>query len=463
MNKIKAFFKLEENGTTVSKEFIAGLTTFFAMVYIIFVNPTILGAAGMNTSAVFLATILATIIGTLVMGLFANVPYAVAPGMGLNAFFTYTVVLGMGFNWKEGLALVFICGIINIVITVTNIRKAIIKAIPESLQNAIGGGIGLFIAYIGILNVSGINFGSVPEMSNFNNIPFLVTIIGVILTVILLVCKVPGAILIGILATTIIGIPFGVTSISELKFDIAAPFKALPETFLEAFKGFGTLFTENGDFSITRTLLAFLAIFAFSLTDTFDTIGTFIGTGRKTGIFTDKDIELVSTGGSGMNSKMEKALFADSIATSIGALLGTSNTTTYVESSAGIEAGGKTGLTSVFVAILFALCILISPLIGIVPSAATSPALIVVGIMMTSSFKSIEWNDFSVATPAFFTVLMMTLAYNISIGIGLGFILYVVIKAVKGEAKDVHPILWVCTGIFVTYFVLMALHAAEIF
>lgn len=475
MNKINKFFKLSENGTTVSKEFIAGLTTFFAMVYIIFVNPKMLENAGINRDAVLLATIFATVIGTLVMALFANVPYALAPGMGLNAFFTYVVCGSLGFNWKEGLALVFICGIINIIITVTKVRKAIIKAIPVSLQSAIGGGIGLFIAYIGIKNAGWLtftadpgtweNFGGtviadssiVPAIADFNNPGAILAMIGLIITIILLLNKVKGALLLGIIITTLIGIPMGVANVKNIDFNLSIPFKALGETFFAAFNGMGTLFTGG----ISKILISLLAIFAFSLTDTFDTIGTFIGTGRKSGIFNDEDLKAVEES-RGFKTRMEKALFADSIATSIGALLGTSNTTTYVESAAGIEAGGKTGLASVFTAVLFLLCIFIAPIIGIVPGQATAPALIIVGIMMTSSFKDINWHDFAEAIPAFFAAVVMAFAYNISIGIAFGFIFYIIVKVCKKESKEIHPILWGSSALFVLYFVLMALKAAKL-
>ena len=460
MPRLDKFFKLTENNTTFGKELLAGATTFFAMVYIIFVNPSILSATGMPVGAVFLATIFATVIGTLFMGLFANVPYAVAPGMGLNAFFTYTVCFSLGFSWQEALTLVFICGLINILITVTKVRKYIIKAIPKGLQNAIGGGIGVFIAYIGLLNVGGIEFGAVPAITSFSTLVPVLALIGLVITVVLLLLKVKGAILIGIIATTIIGIPMGITNVAGLGagWDIATPFKELGTTIGVIFTkdGFGSLFS-----SVAKIPMAILAIFAFSLTDTFDTIGTFIGTGRKSGIFTDEDLTAVENG-KGFKTKMEKALFADSIATSVGAIFGTSNTTTYVESAAGIEAGGRTGLTSVFTAIFFFICIFISPVIGIVPSAATAPALIVVGVMMLSSFKEINWSDLTEAIPAFFAGILMGLSYSISTGIAFGFIFYVLVKVCTGKIKEIHPIMWGCTGIFIIYFVLMALFGAGI-
>lgn len=452
---MEKFFKLKENKTTVGTEVLAGLTTFFTMAYILIVNPQILGLAGMPTGAVFIATIIASAIGTLVMGLFANVPYALAPGMGLNAFFTFTVVIANGFSWKEALAMVFICGLINIFITFTNIRKLIIKAIPESLQHAIGGGIGLFIAYIGCLNVGLIQFSDgIPSLASFNDPTLLLTVFGLVFTVILLVNNVKGAILIGILVTTVVGIPAGVVDISTISFssygEMFKEFGSVAGTALSS-EGMGSLFSDP-----EKLTFILITIFAFSLTDTFDTIGTFIGTGRKSGIFSAED-EKELENGKGFSSKMDRALFADSIATSIGALLGTSNTTTYVESSAGIGVGGRTGLTSVVVAICFLLSIVLGPVISVVPSAATAPALIIVGVMMTSSFADIKWQDLEEAIPCFFTVIFMTLAYSISTGIAMGFIVFVVVKIAKRKVNELTPILIIATFLFVLNYILSAL------
>ena len=464
---MEKFFKLKENGTTVSREIIAGLTTFFAMAYIIVVNPSVLSASGMEWGAVFLATIIASIIGTLVMGLVANVPYAQAPGMGLNAFFVYTVCFGLGFTWQQALSMVFICGLINIIITVTKLRKFIIKSIPRSLQNAIGGGIGIFVAYIGLLNIDVVSFtgasvsedgasvvtsGIVPELAKFNNPTLWLFVIGLVLTIILLVCKVKGAILIGIIATTIIGIPMNVTALGDtISFTEACA--ALPTTFGAIFTpaGLPSLFTD-----VAKLPLVLVTIFAFSVSDTFDTIGTFIGTGRRTGIFSDEDEKAMETK-AGFHSKMDKALFADATATSIGAIFGTSNTTTFVESAAGIGAGGRTGLTSVVVAICFALSAFLATFVSAIPSAATAPALVLVGVMMTSSFKEIKWDDISEAIPAFFAGIFMALCYSISYGIATGFITYCIVKICKGEAKKVHPILWVVTALFILNFILLAI------
>ncbi len=446
-------FKLKENGTTFSTEVTAGLTTFFTMAYIIAVNPGLLSQAGMEWGAVFLATIIASVIGTLIMGLVANVPYAQAPGMGLNAFFVYTVCFGLGFTWQQALSMVFLCGLINILITVTKLRKYIIKAIPKSLQNAIGGGIGVFVAYIGLLNIGIINFdGGVPAISTLDQPSYWLFLIGLVLTIILLVCKVKGAILIGIVVSTILGIPMGVTTMAEsVSFTEAC--SALPSTF-------GAIFTSEGLVSLfsdlSRLPLVLITIFAFSLSDTFDTIGTFIGTGRRSGIFSEEDEKAMDTA-PGFKSKMDKALFADATATSIGAIFGTSNTTTYVESASGIAAGGRTGLTSVVVAICFAISAFLATFVSAIPSAATAPALIVVGIMMTSAFKEIDWPDFSEAVPAFFAGLFMALCYSISYGIAFGFISYCIVKICKKEAKQINPILWVASFLFILNFILLAI------
>lgn len=486
---MEKYFRLKENGTTFGTEVLAGATTFFTMVYIIFVNPQILSATGMPKEAVFLATIFAAAVGTLFMGFFANVPYALAPGMGLNAFFAYTVCssFSLNFSWQEGLALVFICGIINIIITVTKVRKIIIKAIPQTLQYAISGGIGVFIAYIGIKEARFIDFTSevpnivaasmndatkpfgpdnlfvvtngniVPGLVNFSEKFAILALIGLLIIVLLMILRVKGAILIGIIATTLLGaVPFfGVVDLhnASISLDsIGNSFSSLGTTFGAAFgpDGMGKLF---GD--VAKLPIVILTIFSFSLSDTFDTIGTFIGTGRKSGIFDAKD-EAALESSNGFKSKMDKALFADSIATSIGAVLGTSNTTTYVESAAGIEAGGRTGLASVVTGILFLLCIIISPIAGLVPSAATAPALIVVGILMMGSFSKINWEDFEEAVPAFFAAILMAFCYNISYGIAAAFIFYCLVKLVKGKGKQVHPILYGAAILFFLNFVIMA-------
>ena len=437
---MEKFFLLKENGTTVSTEILAGLTTFFAMAYIIVVNPQILSQTGMPWGGVFLATIIAAIIGTLVMGLFANVPYAQAAGMGLNAFFTYTVCFGLGFSWQQTMCMVFLCGLINILITVTKIRKMIILAIPESLQHAIGGGIGLFVAYVGMLNVGLIKFtpgdpkaaakggavAATPGLANFNDKVLWVFLIGLVLAIVFTVMKVKGGMLLAIAITTVIGIPFGVTTWSNSQ-SISETFSQLPQTFGAIFsaEGFPALFSDP-----TKLPLVIVTIFAFSMSDTFDTLGTFIGTGRRTGIFSAED-EKALENGHGFSS--------------------------YVESSAGIAAGGRTGLTSVVVAICFALSAFLAPVVSAVPSAATAGVLVIVGCMMAASLKEVKWDDIAEAIPAFFAAVFMAFSYSISYGIAGGFIMYCIVKTCKGKAKEVHPIIWTVAALFILDFVCMAI------
>ncbi|MDD7363599.1 MAG: NCS2 family permease [Peptoniphilus sp.] len=470
---MESFFKLRENNTDVSTEVLAGATTFFAMSYIIFVNPAILSQTGIPWGAVFLATIIATVVATLVMGLFANVPYALAPGMGLNAFFTYTVVFGLGFSWQEALGMVFLCGVINVLITVTKIRKMIIVAIPDSLQHAISGGIGVFIGYIGIKNSGLLNFtmdpgtyqaldsgtiigssAAVPALVNFNDAGVLLALIGVILAVILVVKNVKGAIILSILLTTLLGIPMGVVDLSQL-----SETTSVVESFNELSTVFGVALGREGLIGLfsdpARIPLVLMTIFAFSLSDTFDTLGTFIGTGRRSGIFSESDIRNMQNS-TGFKSKLDKALFADSIGTVIGSVVGTSNTTTFVESAAGIGAGGRTGLTSTVTAALFLASIFIAPIAGIVPAQATAPVLIIVGIMMCASFKEIDWTNIEVAIPAFFASIFMGLSYSISNGIAAGFIFYCIVMIVKGKGRELHPIIVGASILFLINYALMA-------
>ena len=454
---MKDFFGLSAAGTNVKREIVAGLTTFFTMAYIIFVNPNMLSETGMSWEGVFVATCLAAAVGTLIMALFANVPYAVAPGMGLNALFAYTVCLAGGFTWKQALSMVFICGLINIVITVTKARKAIVKSIPESLQNAIGGGIGLFIAYLGFNNAALISFTGAypsvtPGMQPLNTPALTLAVIGLLIIVILMVLNVKGAILIGIVATTIIGIPFGVTTIPESIFSDSGTWTGFKEVAFSFFgsDGIVSLFTDPA-----KIPFVLVTIFSMCLSDTFDSIGTFIGTGRKSGIFDAEDEKALE--GGGFKSRLDKALVADSFATSIGALFGTSNATTYVESSAGIAAGGRTGLTSLVTAIMFLICLPFAGLIGMVPGAATSPALIVVGILMVEPFAKIKWADFTEAVPAFFTVAVMSFTYGITNGIAAGFIMYCITLICTKRARDIHPIIAGASILFIIDIILKAI------
>ena len=454
---MKDFFGLDEKKTNARTEIVAGLTTFFTMAYIIFVNPSMLSSTGMSFEGVFVATCLSAAIGTLIMAFFANVPYAVAPGMGLNALFAYTVCLAGGYSWKQALAMVFICGLINIVITVTKLRKAIVKSIPESLQNAIGGGIGLFIAYLGLNNAGLISFTGAypsvtPGMQPFNAPHLVLAVLGLLIIVVLMVMKVKGAILIGIVATTVIGIPMGVTQLPASIFSDSGTWTGFKDVAFSFFggDGFVSLFSD-----VSKIPFVIVTIFSMCLSDTFDSLGTFIGTGRKSGIFDKEDEKALE--GSGFKSRLDKALVADSFATSIGALLGTSNATTYVESSAGIAAGGRTGLTSLTTAVMFLLCLPFAGLIGMVPSAATSPALIVVGILMVEPFAKIDWSDLTDAVPAFFTVAIMSFTYGITNGIAAGFIMYCLTKICTKKANEIHPIIAVASVLFIIDFVLKAI------
>ncbi|MDR2491962.1 MAG: NCS2 family permease [Coriobacteriales bacterium] len=486
---LEKVFHLKELGTNVRTEVVAGMTTFFTMAYILFVNPMMLSLTGMNQEGVFVATVIASVVGTLIMAFVANVPYALAPGMGLNAFFTFTVCFAMGFTWQQALGLVLICGVVNTIITLSGLRKAIIKAMPKLLQAAISGGIGMFIAYIGFKDLGLLKFtadapllGTVPPEGAISELgtvvgagvhttPGLVTFVepslllglfGLVLIIVLLVKKVKGAILIGILATTLIGIILDLTGILGAGNTITKLHEASisPESFASSIGAISdTAFKIDllGLFdNPTKTLLAITAAVGFCLTDIFDCIGTFIGTGRKSGIFDDEDWKKFEEGGN-FKSRMDRALVADLTATTIGAFVGTSNTTTYVESASGIAEGGRSGLTSVVVALFFAACIILAPVVGVVPQVAVAPALIVVGAMMMSSFVEIDWKKFELAVPAFLGAVMMPLTYSITNGIAFGFISYCIVKAVTGKLKEVHPIAWLVTGLFIANFILQAL------
>ena len=470
------FFKLTEKGTDVRTEVLAGLTTFFAMSYILFVNPAMLAQTGMPKQGVFLATIIGAVAGTLMMAFFANLPYAQAPGMGLNAFFTFTVVFALGYTWQEALAMVFICGIISLIITLTKVRKMIIESIPGSLRAAISAGIGVFLAYVGIKNAGLLKFSidpgnytvagkgadkaaaaitansaATPGLVDFNNPAVVVALVGLAITIFFIVKNIKGGVILSILVTTVVAILVGLVDLSAIDFgqnNIGTAVSELGQIFGVAVgpKGLGALLADSGRWPQT-----FMAILAFSLTDIFDTIGTLIGTGEKVGI--------VATSGENHESEgLDKALYSDLIGTSIGAIAGTSNVTTYVESAAGIGAGGRTGLTALVVAICFAVSSFFSPLLAIVPNAATAPILIIVGIMMLASLKNIHWDDMTEAIPAFFTSIFMGFAYSITHGIAAGFITYTLVKIFKGQAKDVHSMIWILDLLFILNFVNLALN-----
>lgn len=447
------WFNLKKNKTTISKEVVAGLTTFATMAYIIVVNPSTLTGFG-EPGAMFIATILASAISTALIGLIANIPYAAAPGLGLNntaanILAGYTAYL-VGLSPEGIIAVVLLSGLINVLITVTNVRKYIIAAIPKSLQNAIGAGIGMFIVYIALVNVGLVHFNfGIPAINTAVTWQTLVVFLfGLGLIIALLLYKVPGAILIGIIAATLLGIPLGVTQFN-LGYSFSEAWTAYTHWFgTPITKGIPELFSN-----IKNIIPTLIGILSFSLSDIFDTIGTFIGTGKVSGIFTDFDLEDMRTG-SGFDSKMDKALFADAIATPIGALLGTSSTTTYVESAAGIGVGGRTGLTSLVVSACFLLSLPLAGFVSGIPSAATAPALLIVGVMMLNPLNDINWDDMEEAVPAMFASVPMALTYGITNGIMLGFWSYTFVKLVKGKIKEVSPIIIVSDILFIlNYFI----------
>jgi len=423
---VEQLFKLKQHGTTVRTEVMAGITTFMTMAYILAVNPGILSATGMPAGGVFTATALASMIATLLMAFMANLPIALAPGMGLNAFFAFTVVLTMGYSWQLALTAVFVEGIIFILMSFFNIREAIVKSIPQNIKNAVSVGIGLFIAFIGLQNAGIIanNDATLVSLGDITHGAPLVAIIGLVLSGVLLAFKVKGALLIGIVATTIIGIPFGVTSIPKGWSPVSAP--AAP-----IFMAF--------DFSQIFTLDFFVVLFTFLFVDIFDTIGTLVGVTTQAGII----------GKNGEIPKVKQALLADAIGTVAGAALGTSTVTSYVESASGVAEGGRTGLTSLTTGLLFGLALFLSPLFLLVPSAATAPALILVGLFMLSPVKDIDLTDFTEAIPAFLTIIMMPLAYSIAEGLVFGILSYIFLKAITGKFKDISIVTWIVGAFFI--------------
>ena len=442
-------FKLEENKTNIRTEILAGLTTFMSMSYIIFLNPTVLSQTGMDYNAVYAATIIASVIATLVMAFYANVPYALSTGIGLGSLFTYTLCGSMGFTWGQSLAIVYISGILNFLITITSLRKKIVTAIPVFLQNAITVGIGLFITYVGLINAGIITFGAdtinngfatnvIPQLANIKENSILLAIIGLIITIILLLRKSKGAYLKGIIITTLIGIPLGVTSLPDFSNYTLLP--SIAPTFMKI--------DFIGLFSIkTGIVVVLMTIFTMCISDLFDSIGVFIGTGKKAGLFKiDKNGNLPP--------KLEKAMIADSCGTIIGSIFGTANTTTYLESSVGIEAGGRTGLTSLTVACLFALSLFFSPIIACVPMAAIAPILILIGMSMLESVSDIDWKDLTVAIPSFFTIIVMPFAYSITNGIEFGFIFYALIALICKKTREVSPIIFIFAILFLLKYII---------
>lgn len=431
---VQKTFGLDPAKHSIRTEIIAGLTTFLTMAYILAVNPSIfsaLASQGMPTDAVFTATALAAIVGCLVMSIYAKKPFGLAPGMGLNAFFVFTVCLGMGHSWQMALTAIFLEGILFILLTVTNVRKLIVDAIPLSLKRAIGAGIGLYIAFIG-LKSAGIIVSSEATsvtLGSFSEPTAILAIIGLILTSVLVILKVRGGMLIGIIITTLIGIPMGVTNYSGIV--------STPPSIAPIFCKFEWTQIFSWD------MLAI--VFTFLFIDMFDTIGTVVGVSVKSGMVDEK----------GNVDGINKVLMADAVATVAGAAFGTSTTTTYIESASGVSEGGRTGLTSFTIAICFAIALLFSPLFLAIPGAATGPVLFIVGVMMAAPVKEIDWDDYSEAIPAFVTMLLMPLAYSISDGIMLGLISYVFLNTLTGKVKKVSVMMWILAILFILRYVLI--------
>ena len=446
----KDFFKLKENKTTVRTEIVAGLTTFFTMAYIIFVNPSILGTTGMDTGAIMLATCISAAIGTLLMGLLSNYPLAQAPGMGLNAFFAFTICGTYGYSWQAGLAAVFISGLIFILLTATGGREAIVNAIPLPIKKAISGGIGLFIAIVALINAGIVanSDSTLITLGNFSDPKVLLAVIGIVITTVLVVWHVKGGLFISILITTVVGaiMQFGFGANVGIAKGLSVG-NSLAPTFGQFLGGFGELLKLDQGIGVAIFSLISVLI-SLTMVDMFDTVGTLYGTASKAGFLT-KDGKLPGA---------NKALMADAIATSVGAVLGTSTVTTYVESSSGISEGGRTGLTSVTTAICFVLEIFLAPFLGFVPGAATYPVLVLVGVMMMGGVRDIDWNDMEIAIPCFLTIAMMPFAYSISEGIAFGCISYTIIKLVRGKAKEVHPVMYAISILFLIRYVLQYIH-----
>ncbi len=424
------FFKLKENKTDVRTEVVAGFTTFMTMAYIIFVNPDLLSLAGMDFSAVMTATVLAAALGTILIGLLTNYPFAQAPGMGLNAFFAFVVAPIAG--WQAALGAVFISGIVFFILAMTGIVEKIDAAVPTSLKRAVAVGIGLFIALIGLKNAEIIISypATLVSLGNLSDPKPLLALIGLGVIASLMAFKVRGAILLGIIITTIIGMFTGVTPIpTGIDSIIGMPGSLTPVLFQLDLRG--------------AISLGFFTIFAFVFVDVFDTMGTLLGTGARAGYLDKK----------GRLPKVKEAMIADSIATAAGAALGTSTVTTYVESTAGISEGGRTGLTSITVGLLFLACLFIAPLALLVPGAATAPALVIVGVLMAGAVTDINFEDFTEAFPAFVTIIVMPFAFSISHGIAAGFIAYPLVKVVARQAKDVHWFMYVLAAVSLAHFI----------
>ena len=451
---LEKFFKLKENGTNVRTEVVAGVTTFMTMAYILAVNPSILSASGMDAQAVLIATAIASFIGTICMALLANYPFALAPGLGLNAYFAYTVCGSMGYSWQIALFAVFVEGLIFIVLSLTNVREAIFNAIPLQLKKGVSVGIGLFIAFIGLQNAGIVvnNDSTLVSIVDFtadfhtSGISALLAVIGIFIIAVLYIKKVKGAILIGIFATWILSIICQLTGLYVVNPD-AGYYSLIPAWSSFNLGAISSVFGQcfKADFSSLRAFDFVAIVCAFLFVDIFDTLGTLIGCATKADML-DKEGKL---------PRIKEALLADAIATTAGAVLGTSTTTTFVESSAGVAEGGRTGLSSVVTGLLFLLAVFLSPIFITIPSFATAPALLFVGFLMISAVTAIDFNDFTEAVPAYLALIAMPLTYSISEGIAAGVISYVVINLISGKAKKITPLMYVLAVLFICKFIFL--------
>lgn len=454
---LEKFFKLKENNTNVKTEVMAGLTTFMTMAYILAVNPSILSATGMDANAVLIATALASFVGTMLMALLANYPFALAPGMGLNAYFAYTVVIQMGYSWQIALFAVFVEGLIFIVLSLTNVREAIFNAIPLTLKSAVSVGIGLFIAFIGLQDAklvvnsdaTLVTYQTFRENAESVGVGAILALIGVFVTAILLIKKVKGGILFGILITWVLGIICEFCGIYVPNPD-AGMYSVIPTAIVSFdFSSFGSTFGQvfTADFSAINIMDFIVIMFAFLFVDMFDTLGTLIGVASKADML-DEDGKL---------PRIKPALLSDAIATSVGAIFGTSTTTTYVESASGVTEGGRTGLTAVVTGLLFLLALIFSPLFLTIPSFAVAPALIIVGFYMMGAVVKINFEDMSDAIPAFLCIVAMPLAYSISEGIAIGVISWTLINLITGKAKEkkISVVMYILTVLFILKYIFL--------
>lgn len=439
---MRNYFKFDELGTNYKREILGGLTTFLSMAYILAVNPAMLSLAGvkdipdsmrMDSGSVFVATILASIVGCLFMGLIANYPIALAPGMGLNAFFAFTVVLQYNIPWQTGLTGVLFSGIFFALLTMTGLRETIINAIPFELKMAVSAGIGLFITFVGLKGAGIVvdNPATLVSLGNIHDPHVLLAVGGILLTVILMAKKVPGSIFIGMVITALAGVLFGLIDAPK---QIVGSVPSVEPTFGKAFEAFGQ---PDQIFNVHFLIV----VLTFLFIDFFDTAGTLVAVANQAGLVRDNKLP-----------RAGRALFADSLATITGAIFGTSTTTSYIESSAGVAVGAKTGFASVITAMCFALALFFSPLMAVVTSAVTAPALVIVGVLMVSNLKRIDWERFEVAVPSFLTIIMMPLTYSIATGIACGFIFYPITMIMSGKRKEIHPIMYGMAIIFILYF-----------